>query len=100
MAQDPVMSDEEFCKMLEKWTKVDLNSRVGDEPKPEEKESDNRPTIGKLLVSGNNKSDFFTLARGSEKELLKDWAQQCGFNAIKAGVISLNAIQKYGKSGT
>ena len=100
MAQDPVMSDEDFCTMIFTWTGVDLASRVGKKPKPEEKEPDNRPTIGELLVSGKNKDDFFTLAVDNQREVLKEWAKDCGFNIVKCGVIVSNAIKHYGnKSG-
>ena len=92
------MSDDEFCKMIHQWTGVDLATRVG--PEPEEKESDTRKTIGELLISGKNKEDFFTLASCNDKEILKVWASQCGFDAVKCYVISLNAIKHFcGKSG-
>ena len=87
--------------MIYTWTEIDLANRVGPEPKPEEKASDNRPTIRELLLSAKNKHDFFKLARGNKEQLLEDWAQECGFNSVKAYVISSKAIAKYGsKSGT
>ena len=99
MAQ--VISDEDFCTMIYTWTGIDLTIRVGPEPKPEQKASDNRPTIRELLLSGKNKYDFFTLARDNERELLKEWAKDCGFKNVKCGVIASKAIGRYGnKSGT
>ena len=91
------MSDDRFCTMIEEWTGVDLNSRVGDES--QKNGPDNRPTIRNLLLSGKNKDDFFTLAEDNERELLKEWAKQCGFKKVKCGVIASNAVKKYGASG-
>ena len=100
MAQDPVMSDEEFCKMLAEWTDVDLAKRVGSKPKTEQKQPDNRPTIRELLLSSKNKDKFFILANDNERELLKEWACQVGFSRVDGGVIASKAIGKYGnKSG-
>ena len=96
MSQDEVMSDEDFCKMIHTWTGVDLASRV------EQKESDNRRTIHELLLSGKNKDDFFVLAADNERELLKQWAKDCGFKDVKCGIIASKAVRsKYGnKFGT
>ena len=94
MAQDPVKSDEEFCTMISTWTDVNLSTGAGKEPNPD-------ATIRELLVSGKNKDKFFILARGNEEKVLEDWATKCGFDSVDGGVISLNAIAKYGsKSGT
>ena len=91
MAQNHMMSDEEFCTMIHTWTGVDLGSSVGQEPKPEEKDSDNRPTIRSLLLSNNNKQKFFVLKDGNQKRLLKLWAGKCGLNSADGRVIALNA---------
>ena len=97
MAQEAKMSDNDFCAMIHEWTGVNLDTRVGDPP---QSQPDNRPTIRDLLLSGKNKDDFFTLSADNERELLKEWAKDCGFKNVKCGVIASHAVKQYGESGT
>ena len=103
MAQDYVMSDNDFCKMIHDWTKIDLTTPVGAEQETkEEKESDNRPTIGELLRE--KKELFFVFARANEKQNLKILATECGLNGLSgfsdltADFVALKAIEVFGNS--